>query len=311
MEKCIDVAERTFADLPNEHIQMPPRPIIREPLHRAVWLFMAVYWQRRKILAVKTISEHQENQSKFGLPKAFGIIVLYQAENGVPLCAMDSVTITAMRTGAMTGVSVKFMARRDAPNVGLLGTGRLAEAQLLAITTLRKVTSVRVYSPTQANREAFAREMAEKLHLPVTPVASARAAVRDSDILVAATNSTTPVFEGAWVKTGTHIASLGTLPDRREVDAETIRRASIVVADLRENVLRDAGDIISAVSTGIIKERNVIEMSDIVLGKYPGRKTEDEITLFKSVGFAFLDLTTALRVYEEARSRGLGNDVAL
>jgi ornithine cyclodeaminase/alanine dehydrogenase-like protein (mu-crystallin family) len=271
---------------------------------------MPVYSPSRRIVSLKVISEHQENEAKFGLPKVFGFVALYQAENGLPLSLQDSAMITALRTGAMTGVAAKYLARENSERVGILGSGQQAETQLAGVCKVRPVKSVKVYSPTKEHRARFRDKMSKELSVRIEAVDSPRRAVEDSDILIAATNASQPVFEGTWLRPGMSVASIGTLPDRREVDSFTIR-SSRVFADVRANVIREAGDILTAVQNGELKETDITEMSEVVTGQKPGRTSAEEITLFKSVGFGFIDLTTAHYAYEQAKPLGLGVELNL
>ncbi|MEJ5199473.1 MAG: ornithine cyclodeaminase family protein [Anaerolineae bacterium] len=227
------------------------------------------------------------------------------------LAIMDGAFLTAMRTGAASGVATKYLARADARVVGIFGAGIQARTQLMAMAAVRPIVEARVYDPLADHAAAFSREMSEALGIRVQPVAEPRAAVEGCDIIVAASTSKTPVFDGAWLAPGTHINGVGShSPDARELDAQTIRQSKVVV-DLRDAALAEAGDLIMPINAGEITADHIYaDLGEIVTGK-PGRTDPGEITLFKSVGLAIQDVSTAVRVYELARQKGIGQEIPL
>lgn len=287
-----------------------PRRIVSNMGGEGVWLFMPAYVEGYGV-AIKTINEYLRLKEK-GLVHAHGMVELYDPETGRPLAVIDSPELTKLRTGALGGVAVKYLARRDSEVVGVIGSGNQAEAQLEAVLTLLKPSRVLVYSRRKERRERFANDVGKRLGVRITPVDNVDELVATSHILIAATNSSTPVLNGEVIRDGTHITSLGTLPDRRELDEKTFTRVDKVVFDLEEGVLREAGDVIHALKHGYLSKSKVVgELSSIVQGLKPGRESEQEVTLFKSVGFASLDVVVAYHAYVNARSRGVGVEVKL
>ncbi|MCX7669019.1 MAG: ornithine cyclodeaminase family protein, partial [Anaerolineae bacterium] len=213
--------------------------------------------------------------------------------------------------GAASGVATRYLARADARVVGIFGAGIQARTQLMAMAAVRPITEARVYDPLADQAATFSREMSEALGIPVRPVDDPRAAVAGCDIIVTASTSKVPVFDGAWLAPGTHINGVGShSPDARELDAQTIRRSKVVV-DLRDAALAEAGDLIMPIHAGEITAGHIYaDLGEIVTGK-PGRTDPTEITLFKSVGLAIQDVSTAMRVYELARQKGIGQEIAL
>ncbi len=308
MKNVVEITEDFFRSFsPNEYTT-PQRVVVQMPERRAVWLFMPAYSTAQSKVAVKIINEYLANP-QYSLPKAFGMLVLFDLERGLPLALMDSVYITEARTGAMSGVATRYMAREDSTSVGLIGSGIQAWAQLEAMLAVRGVEEVHVFSPTKANRERFCERAAHELGIRATPYDSPRKAVEGRDIVITATNSEKPVLSGEWISRGAHVNSIGVLPNRRELDEETIRKASKIVADMREFVIKEAGDIIHAINSGIIGQSDIMELSAVVREGRSIRESRDEITLFKSVGFAAIDLFTASEAYRIARERGAGVEV--
>jgi alanine dehydrogenase len=240
------------------------------------------------------------------------LITLFSAESGDLLALMEADFIGQMRTGAASGVATRLLAREDARTVGIVGTGLQARTQLQAITQVRKLTEVRAFSRSTEKRETFAREMTEALQLPVSAVESAEAAVRDADIIVTSTTSTSPVIEGAWLKPGVHINAIGAnFPQKRELDAQAVERCNVIVVDSREQSKMEAGDLIQVFGEDAGRWSNVRELADIVGGKVAARMNTSEITLFKSNGIAIEDIVVAGRVFEMAQERQFGRNVPM
>ena len=238
-----------------------------------------------------------------------GILLLFDSEKGVPIALIDSVELTAIRTGALSGVATKYMARQNVEVVTLIGSGIQAWTQLEAVDTIRRISKVYVYSVTKANREEFAKKAAEVFDFEINAVDNPGVYAKESDLIIAATNSATPVLYGRWISEGVHVNSIGVLPNRRELEDDVIGRASKIVADVKDSVLREAGDIIHAIKNNVITRDKIIELEDLVVRGLGRRENEREVTLFKSVGFAAIDLYTASYVYSRSLESNIGRDV--
>jgi ornithine cyclodeaminase/alanine dehydrogenase len=225
---------------------------------------------------------------------------------------MDGTYITAMRTGATSGVATRYLAREDASTVGVIGAGAQARTQLAAVCEVRPIAAARVFSRSADGRAAYAREMSAELGIEVVATGSAEEAVRGVDIVCTASTSKTPVVESDWIGPGVHINGVGSHSvDARELDAETVRRARVVV-DTRDAALAEAGDLLMPIKEGLIGEDHIrAELGEVVTGARPGRERDDEITLFKSQGLAIQDVATAALVYRIARERGVGTSAPL
>ena len=240
------------------------------------------------------------------------LVPLFSVESGDMLALIEADYLGQMRTGAASGVATRLLAREDARNVGIIGTGLQARTQLEAIALVRKLARVRTWSRDEQRRKKFAVEMSEVVGLRVEAAATAEEAIGDADIVVTSTTATNPVVEGRWLKPGVHINAIGAnFPQKRELDAAAIERCEVIVADSREQSKFEAGDLIQAFGEEPMKWAGVRELADIVGGKVPGRTSPEQITLFKSNGIAIEDIVVAGRIYELARERGLGREVPM
>jgi alanine dehydrogenase len=218
--------------------------------------------------------------------------------------------ITDMRTGAASGVATKYLARADASRVGIIGSGRTARTQLLAMGTAKHISEITVYSGTEANRVRFAEEMTQMLGVRVMPTASAEDAVAAADIIVTATSATEPVLLGRWVPPGAHINAIGANAlERRELDDDAYVKAAIVAIDDVEQGKREAGALCALDAAGRLTWDKVTELGDIVRGAKPGRRTPSDITLFHSLGLGFADVAYGYAVYKKALEAGVGKEV--
>jgi ornithine cyclodeaminase/alanine dehydrogenase-like protein (mu-crystallin family) len=241
------------------------------------------------------------------------VVLICSMTTGEVLAAVDAAYLTAARTGAMSGVATKHMARVAASTVGVIGSGLEAETNLLGVCAVRTITEVQVYSPNQARREAFAERMRALLDIRVEATSNPETAVSGTDIVVVATNtgsSGTIAYRGAWFEEGQHIAAIGsTTPALREIDAPTFIRADRVVIDAaHDQVQEESGDVIAWLGDGGALDDARL-LVDVLAGRWSGRNGEEERTLFKSVGTAAQDMIGALHVYNEARRRGIGTEV--
>ncbi len=307
----MEIVEEFFRTYRPEDYFMPSREMMQVPELDAVYVLMPAYSHTVGSYTLKLINEYRRNPKLHGLNVASGLILAFNLTTGQLVGMMDSVYPTAMRTGAIGGVAAKYMSRPDSMAVGLLGSGNQAWTQLMAVNAVRKIERVRIFSPSRENREKLTVRAEKELGLTASAVDSAREALEDADIVVTATNSPEPVLSGEWLAEGAHVTSLGALATRRELDETTFRRAGRIVADLKESVLREAGDIMHALACGIIRAEDVMELHDVVKGGRNIRDDQSEITLMKSVGFATLDLYFASMLFKEAAERGVGLEIDL
>jgi alanine dehydrogenase len=240
------------------------------------------------------------------------MVPLFDARSGELKAQIEADYLGQMRTGAATGVATRWMARENAQNVGIIGCGLQARTQLEAVSHARKLRGVKAFSRDAARREEFAKEMTARLGVTVTAAGTAEETVRGADIVITATTSKNPVLDGAWIERGTHLNAVGVnFAEKRELDAEAVRRSDVVVADSREQSKMESGDLIQVYGEDGPGWANVIELAEVIGGKVKGRTSDEQITLFKSNGIAIEDIVVAGRVYEMAKERGLGREVAM
>ena len=234
-------------------------------------------------------------------------VYLFSSETGELLAVLQGRRLGQVRTGAATAVATRYMAREDASVVGVLGSGYQSRTQLEAVCKVRSIAEARVYSPTVANREAFADEMSDLLNIPVTATDGPKQVVDGTDVLTVITDSATPVFDGHWLAPGTHVVAVGgASPFVRELDETTIQRADLIAVDDLAQAKIESGELMVPASIGTLPWEQLRELWQIVGGEVPGRTGAEDITLFKSLGMALWDIVAAKAVYEKAVAGGVG-----
>ncbi len=310
MAACMDVVEQAFAELAHGTAVLPLRINITPPDGLA--LYMPAYLKEMGALACKVVTVYKKNPDKFGIPTTIGKVLLQNPETGEVICVMDGGYLTAVRTGAASGVATKFMARKDdGMTAGIFGAGVQAKMQLWAVTVARKISKAVVYDVSGEAADKFIAEMGKKLGLEVAKAASPDE-VLATDVICTATSSPTPIFDGKKVKEGTHINGIGShTPKARELDTEIIARSRLV-GDSREACFKEAGDIMIPLAEGAIDEDHFYaELGEVIVGEKIGRETDVEITLFKSNGLAIQDAATAKLVYDKAVASATGTEVEI
>ncbi len=299
MPKAIDAMRHAYGQLSAGKAIAPPRQHISTD--KGVTLIMPAYLPERSEFGIKVVSVYDDNSS-LNLPRITATVLVLDPATGTPKAFMDGASLTAIRTGAGGGVAADLLARKDAKTVGLFGAGVQARAQLQAVMAIRDITSVNLISRTQTSARQLATEISEWTDAPeVNLVSTPQQVVADADIVLCATTSATPLFDGHALQSGTHITAVGTfVPEKREVDTTTIRRSHRIVVDSREACLEEAGDLI------VPNARIDAEIGEIVNGDKLGRQSDDEITFFKSVGVAVQDAVAGAAVLAAAEAKGLG-----
>jgi ornithine cyclodeaminase/alanine dehydrogenase-like protein (mu-crystallin family) len=277
----IPAIAQALAALSSGKVVQPVRAVLPVAPHQGFFGVMPAYADGGAGgLGAKLVTFYPQN---VGIHTHHALIVMFKAETGEPLAVMDGRLITEMRTAAASAVATQLLARADASVLAILGSGVQAKSHLAALRHVRAFKEVRVWSPR--NAPAFAQRHG------VSAVATAPEAVRGADVVVVAANATTPVLQGRWLSPGTHVNAIGaTRPEWRELDDDLVTTARIFV-DSREAALRESGDVIAARS-------ELTEIGAVVAGVAPGRRTAQEITLFKSVGVAVEDVAAAALVLD-------------
>jgi len=287
MREAIEVVEEAFKELHAGKAIMPERTTLM--LKNGSISQMSAYLKKMNIATTKVFGIFPKN-IKYNLPTTVATLLVYDIETGKVTVVMDAIYLTAVRTGAVSGVATKHLARKDSKKVGIIGCGMQGRTQLWAVTEVREIEKVYAYDKVVNARRTFAEEMSKKLGVDIMPVDSAQKAVKDADIIITATTSATPVVKGKWLSDGAHINAIGSYyPHARELDTETVVKSKLVV-DLRKAALEEAGDVILPIKEGAITEKHIYaELGEIVTGNKPGRINDREITVFKSVGLAIQD----------------------
>jgi ornithine cyclodeaminase/alanine dehydrogenase len=310
MKDCIGSVEKAFAEMSNGTAILPLRTAIKP--EGGLSLYMPAYLKQSGALACKVVTVYKDNPSKYGLPTTIGKVMLQSPETGDVTCIMDGGYLTAVRTGAASGVATRYLARNEKNmTAGIFGAGVQAKMQLWAMNEVRDLKRAFVYDISSEAVEKFISEMTVKLKMEVRKAASPEE-ILDCDIICTATSSAVPLFDGSKLKEGTHINGIGShTPNARELDTETVKR-SLLVGDSLEACLNEAGDImIPLEEKAITREHFYAELGEILTGKKTGRTNEKQITLFKSNGLAIQDAATAQLVYLKAVETGIGTRVEI
>jgi len=240
------------------------------------------------------------------------LLLLFDTVSGRLLSLMQADHLGRIRTGAASGIATKYLARADASRAAVIGTGRQARTQLQGIARVRKLTGVRAFGRDLNRLQGFCREMSEDLGVPVEPASSAEEATRFGEIVSTATTAQQPVVRGECLQPGAHVNAIGAnMANRRELDDEAIRRATLIAVDSLEQSRKESGDLIQGLANLGRGWESVIELHSVVTGKHPGRSSADQITLFKSHGIALWDVAAAGFVYEQALQQGKGRELEI
>jgi ornithine cyclodeaminase/alanine dehydrogenase len=314
MEEAIRAVEAAFAAHVNGYTMTPPRISMTTPDNHGHFLCMPSLVDDRAsspALSVKVYSEFSQNPQR-GLSLAYATFLLIDPMNGQPRALLEGMYLTGLRTGAASAVAARYLARRNAERLGLIGTGFQAFFQAWAISQVRPIKHLVIYDRSSATMHAFAKRARRKLRLSVSCARSPDEVVASADILVTATNSCEPVFEGAKLRDGTMVIAIGSFhPQEREVDSKTIMRSKIYV-DSYEGALAEAGDLLIPIKKGEISRDDIKgELGELVTRRVPGRQSDEEVTLFKAVGLAIEDAVVAKAAYVQAVEKHLGSPVFL
>ncbi|MGQ0570848.1 MAG: ornithine cyclodeaminase family protein, partial [Armatimonadota bacterium] len=290
---------------------MPLRSIMWLPERVGALGMMPAYLGEAGVLGLKVISVFPGNHgTEFDAHQ--GAVMLFDAKNGRPLAVIDATSITAIRTAAVSGVATRLLAREDAGDLALIGSGTQARTHLEAMRLARPLRRVRVWSRHRQHAAAFAEREGRRHGVGIEAVATAQQAVAGADLICTTTSSAEPVLQGEWIAPSAHINAVGSsVPFARELDTAAVVRSRLFV-DRRESTINEAGDFLFPKKEGAIGDDHIRgEIGEVLLGRLPGRSSRDEITLFKSLGLAIEDLASAHHIYTKAVEKGLGAQVEL
>lgn len=306
MGECMDVMAEMLAAVARGEAILPLRPTMWLPDKRGLLAMMPTYLGNLGALGLKVITVFPGNH---GTPfdSHQGAVLLFEAEHGQLLAMMDATSITSIRTAAVSGVATRALARQDAGDLAIIGSGTQARTHLEAMRLARRLLRVRVWSRQADNARAFAERESRKYGIHVEVMPDARSAVEGADLICTTTSAVEPVLFGEWLAPGAHINAVGSsVAHTRELATNAIVKSEMFV-DRRESAVNEAGDFLFPKKEGAIDESHIRgELGDILIGKLNGRTSPDEITLFKSLGLAVEDLASAQHIYVKAMKQGHG-----
>ena len=314
LDALIDALASAMVELTDGEVSQPPRIGAQIQKREGNLLVMPTYLPGSESLAVKLVSIFPHNHA-LGVPSHQALIAVFDAETGAPAAVMDGEHITAMRTAAGSVLATRPLARPDSRVLAILGTGVQAKAHAHAIPRVRQITEIRIAGRDAAKAKVLAQELSAELGIPATGTDSFVDVVKGADVVCACTHADSPVLQGKWLDDGAHVNSVGLNFQGREMDDETIRRSKVFV-ESREAALAappaGANDLTWPIRDGVIDESHVLaEIGELVKGGHPGRTSDDEITLYKSVGVAAQDAVAARMVLAAALKKGVGLDVEM
>jgi len=313
MGECMDQMDEALKALSDGDANMPLRTIVWLPERVGALASMpaVIGFGAGGAMGIKAITVFPGNLGT-ELDSHQGVVLLFEMERGRLLSISDATAITAIRTAAVSGVATRALARQDAGDLAILGSGTQARTHLEAMLLARPVRRVRVWSRGRENAARFAQEASARHGLAVEVSPSAQDAVAGADLICTVTSSVQPVVLGEWLSPGAHVNAVGAVgPAARELDTAAIARSRLFV-DRRESAQSEAGEFIQARDEGAIGPDHIQgEIGELLLGKVPGRASPDEITVFRAVGLAVEDVAAARHVYRRAVEEGTGAWVEL
>ncbi|MDX1643610.1 MAG: ornithine cyclodeaminase family protein [Thermoanaerobaculia bacterium] len=290
-------------------VLQPLRTVLDLPSSAASALFMPAVLPAADALGTKLVTIYPQNR-RLGLPTHHGAVLLCDAATGRPTALLEGAALTAVRTAAVTALATRLLARSDTRRLAVLGTGIQAESHLPFLLAERDFTSVAIWSPQEASRQRFAQCVETLVEVPLQVCDTAEEAVRGADVILTATAAADPVVARDWIEPGAHLNAIGaSTATRREIDGPTVA-ASRLFVEQRAAALAEAGDLLLAIEAGLVEATHIVaELGEVAVGDRPGRRSDDEITLFKSVGLAIEDLAVARLAVDRAGRLDLGRRV--
>jgi ornithine cyclodeaminase len=315
MRECIDVMADALAALDDGRVLLPLRTVLRLPGGANAFASMPAFAERLggegDALGVKVITVWPGNEAT-PYDSHQGAVLLFDMEHGGLAAMMDASAITAIRTAAVSGLATRLLAREDARELALIGAGVQAETHLAAMRIVRPIERVRVWSRTPERLLRFVARASVENDVEIVAAESAESAVEGADIVCTVTSSREPVVRGAWLAPGTHVNAVGaSLRTARELDSDAIARARLVV-DRRESAMAESGDFLVPREEGMIDDEHIVaELGELVAGRAAFRRSDEDITVFKSLGLAVEDLAAARHVLRRATGAGVGTSIVL
>ena len=309
MKDCIEVMARAFAALVRSEATMPQRQIVWLGDRSGALGLMPAHLSGLGALGLKAVTFFPRNEGT-ELDSHQGAVLLFEAGRGRLLAIIDATSLTSVRTAAVSGLATRLLAREDAGDLALVGSGVEARTHLEAMLAVRKLRRVRVASKTLVSATSFAERESKRHGIEVTPCATVEKAVTGADIVCTVTSSREPVVLGEWLSPGAHVNAVGSsVPGARELDTLAVLRSRFFV-DRKEAALAEAGDFLIPKGEGAVDDSHIrAELGQVVVGAVAGRLAPTDVTVFKSVGLAIEDVAAAQHIYSKARGSGFGKFV--
>jgi ornithine cyclodeaminase len=311
MHECVEIMSDVLQTLARGEAQQPLRTLLRLPDQSGLLGLMPATLAAPPIMGMKLVSVMPGNHgTEYDAHQ--GVVVLFEIEHGCPIAIVDASSITQIRTAAVSGAATRAMAREDAGDLAIIGSGVQAESHLEAMRTVRTLRRVRVWSKTSERARDFALAATKRTGLKVEPMRSAREAVEGADLVCTTTSAKEPIVKGEWLAPGVHVNAVGAcFPTTRELDTAAVRDARVIV-DRRESALNEAGEILLPIKEGAFGADHIVgELGEVLLGTVKGRTSPIEKTVFKSLGIAVEDLAAAHHIYLAAERDGVGISLEL
>lgn len=312
MAEAIEAVKKSFIQLSEGKAEIPLRSSVEVKENKGVCLFMPAYLAESNALGMKIVTVFPENQKK-NLPTVLAAVFVLDSETGQPLAMIEGSSLTALRTGAASGVATDLLAREEARVVAIFGAGQQAYTQLEAVCTVRSIQKVLVYDIIREKSETFVKEMKSRgapIPSDMAAADSPSQALSETDIICTATTSHQPLFADEDLQAGVHINGIGSYtPEMAEIPPQTVVRSKVIVDSFQAS-LAEAGDLIIPIEKGLISREDIHgEIGEVASGKIAGRETDKELTFFKSVGVAVQDVATAALILRRCQALGLGCSV--
>jgi len=307
MKEVIGTVEEAYKAFNSDQVLQPPYIGIDLPSHRGEIDFKLGYNQGNEVISMKASSGgFTGNPEQYGVPNGMGSVLLFDGRSGALMCVMDGSLLTGLRTGACGAVSVKALARKNARKITSIGTGNQARMQIRAIREVMKIEEIHAWDHHPETLARYKADIESEFDIPVVMANSKEEAVAQADILITTTRGKGSLVGAGWVKPGTHIVAIGSdAPGKQEFEPQVFRGAKVVVDSIAQCV--EKGETQHPIAKGIMTPKDIhAEIGEILLGKKPGRESDDEITIFDSTGMAIQDNTTAAKIYRNALDKHVG-----
>lgn len=310
MKECIEIIGRTMRSVSENRALLPLRTVVLLPEAGNAFGCMPGYLDEPRVLGAKLVAVYPANSQR-GLPSHAGVVTVFDVETGRLAAIIDATEVTAIRTAAASAVATAALARKDATDLAILGTGKQAREHLQAMAEVRPLRRIRVWGRSPANVKRFVAEGERLQDIRIDVAHTVREAVQGAEIVCTTTSSDEPVLRGEWLAAGVHVNLVGaSVATAREADDEVVRRARFFV-DFRASALAQAGELRHAMEVGLVDEGHILgEIGQVLNGTVPGRTAADQITVYKSLGIAAQDLATAHAICARATQESLGSRVS-